>query len=119
MTAEELYDTTLALMYCPEDEGEEYKEGFMRLLNQRLAETFAINDALRSFKGKEASGAPQKVKELTETVECEQELLNALPYGIAATLFSEDDLTGMSNVYRSDYLGMIADCVRAFPEEEE
>ena len=91
----------------------------MRLLNQRLAETGGINDALRRFKGKEAAGTPLRITELGEAVDYEQELLNALPYGIAATLFSEDDLTGMANVYRSDYAGMIADCVRAFPDEEE
>ncbi len=119
MTAEELFDIVLSLMYCPTGEGGEYEQGFLALLNQRLAETYAVNDDLREFRGKEPIGGPRKVSEMSDEIDYEQELLNALPYGIAATLFAEDDLTGMSNVYRSDYEGMLTDCVRAFIEKEE
>ena len=54
---------------------------------------------------------------ISRTLEYEDEIINALPYGISAILLVDDDTTGMANVYRNDYAQMIADCSKAFETE--
>ena len=50
------------------------------------------------------------MEDFSSMLEYEDEIINALPYGISAILLVDDDTTGMANVYRNDYAQMIADC---------
>ena len=76
-----------------------------------------INNALREFKEKDALKSAQRVEDFSSMLEYEDEIINALPYGISAILLVDDDTTGMANVYRNDYAQMIADSSKAFETE--
>ena len=100
MTVNQLFKTVLSLMFCPLKDGDEYKEAFLNILNMKLAECFMINNALREFKEKDALKSAQRVEDFSSMLEYEDEIINALPYGISAILLVDDDTTGMANVYR-------------------
>ncbi len=118
MTVRELFNTVLSLMFCPVSDGGEYEEMFINILNQRIRELKSLNHSLREYKGKAARDIGS-VSAFTDELELEDELLAALPYGVAAIILTDEDTTGMANVYRSDYAAMLADCARTFPDEEE
>lgn len=118
MTVKELFETVLSLMFCPISEGDEYREMFINVLNQRIRECRMLNATLREFKGKQPHEL-KKLSDMSETIEAEDELIAALPYGIAGVILTDEDTTGMANVYRSDYQGLLSDAARAFNDSGE
>ena len=86
----------------------DYQERFIEILNIRLQETFELNNACRLKKGREKLEEAQQVRTLGDELTYESEVLRAvLPVGIAGYLYVDDDETGISNVYREDYLRML------------
>ena len=112
MTAKEIFEAVLALMFCSVSEGREYEEAFFTILNMRLRETFMLNNALREYREKPPIESVKIIKRMDDTLDCEPELILALPYGIAGILLVDEDTTGMANVYRNDYIGLISDMSR-------
>lgn len=120
MTAHELLDVVLALLFAADDADERdyYQPLFLSQLNLKLAECFARNNALREFRGKEPLPAPPHISAMTNEVPYEDELaLLAFPYGIAGELFAPDDETGIANFYRQRYMDFLGDAQRAFFRE--
>lgn len=117
MSVSELFSTVLSLMFCPVSEGEEYREMFINVLNQKIRECRVLNEAIRKYKDKQPVSI-DKVTDMSEDIPLEEEIITALPYGIAGVLLTDEDTTGMANVYRSDYAGLLKDAVRAFDEGE-
>ena len=83
----------------------------------RLKELNVLNDAILEFNGQKGINQPE-IKDMSDEILYEKPILNLLPYGIACILMVEEDVTGIANVYRSDYESMKADCSRCFYEEE-
>ncbi len=92
MTAQDLFDTTLALMGAGSEEAADYENQYMAVLNILTAETFDINNSIRVKDGKEELTEAPVIDDLTDTLEYEDQLLRlAFPYGIAGHLIMEDD----------------------------
>ncbi len=121
MTAENIFDLVLALCFWEESDKTEYEAQFLSILRLRLAECFDANNALRAKAGKQPLDEPPVITSLSDTVGYESYLtMVALPLGIAGFMFTEDDDSGVSNVYRADYYEKLSGIGTAsFREAEE
>ena len=114
MTANDIFDTVLALMFCDATDKVYYEDRFYQILNYKLAESFEQNNAVRQYKGKEPLSTIPTVNSLIAEVAYEEELTRSLlPLGIAADLYSEEDENGITNVYRERYFNGLASQVYA------
>ena len=117
-TVKDLFDAVLALMFAKDAEREEYEGGFFALLNLCLAENFALNNNLRRARGEEPLQTIPELSLESDALPYEETLNRALlPLGIAATLFADDDETGIANVYREQYEAAKTRLARAVPRE--
>ena len=122
MTADDIFNTVLGLMFCTKEEKADYESSFIPMLNIVLAETFHMNNARRMGSGKEELSSIPEVKKLSDEIEYEDIILRkTVPYGVAGMLYAEDDDTGMGNYYREKYEQMKAETgfVRFEPAIEE
>lgn len=104
MTAEQVFDAVIALMFGEEADKSDYESGFLSQLAMRLSECFALNNAFRQKRGKEPLPEPPHVVSREEEIPYEWEVAaHILPTGIAGYLYADDDETGISNVYRERY----------------
>ena len=104
MTADQIFDNVIALMFAEQTDKEDYEENFMAQLNMKLAEAFVVNNSIRLQKGKENLLEPPFITDLSQETGYEFELERyILPLGIAGTLFVDDDDTGIANDYRQRY----------------
>lgn len=91
VTADMLFNRTLALMFEDASSKEDYP-GFMDILNIFLAELFLQNEGLRALRGLKKMDRPPVIGKLTEVVPYEHELTgNILPYGLAGRLIGEEN----------------------------
>lgn len=104
MTADDIFNTVLGLMFCNKDEKADYEVSFIPMLNIIIAETFNINNARRMGNGKEEFLNIPQVGQLSDVIDYESIILRkVIPYGVAGMLYAEDDDTGMGEYYRQKY----------------
>lgn len=104
MTADQVFDSVIALMFAEAVDKSDYQAGFLAQLNMKLEELFALNNGLREKKGMQPLKEPPWIAELSDEIPYEFEVTRSLlPLGIAGDLFVEDDETGISNDYRQRY----------------
>lgn len=118
MTANEIFDSVIALMFSEEVDKTDYQTNFIAHLNMKLAETFYPNNSIRKAKGKEPLEEPPIITSLDDEVEYENEITRSLlPLGISGDLYVEDDDTGITNDYRERYRAGLLEVGRARFEE--
>jgi len=104
VTADQLFDSVIALMFAEASDKADYKDNYLRQLNMKLEETFALNNGLREKKGMQPLKEPPWIAELSDEIPYEFEVTRSLlPLGIAGDLYVDDDETGISNDYRERY----------------
>ena len=93
MLASEMYTRVKGLM-SEKGSSKVFDEYYITALNTILGETFNDNNICRMFYDKKPLTEIPQVYSLTDELTYEQEyLLNVIPYGIAAQLETDDDLT--------------------------
>lgn len=103
MTANNILQTTLTLMFGTAADSAEYEPYFLNILNIILSECYAINNALRVCKGQEAMTQMPLIEDLGEAVPFEDELVRiAVPYGCAGYIYTDDDKSVASD-YKNKY----------------
>lgn len=108
MTANQLYESALALMIESTATAGDYNDFALPVINGLLAETFSANNALRIKAGKEELKEIPTLSSLLDEVEYEPILLRtALPYGICAKLIIDDDDMGKVAYYQNQYVGFV------------
>ena len=119
MTADELFNIVIGLMFAQEDEKPDYTP-YIPMLNIILAETFSLNNALRDLREKEPLLKLVTVSGLTDEIPYEEDILyKVIPYGVAGLLYAEDDDTGLGSYYRQKYEAAKAEITTAKFEEAE
>lgn len=108
MTADELFNRVLALMFSDETEKSDLLTQFLATLNIHLLELLPKENTFRETK---LEAAPV-ITGLTETVDYSGRILAFLPYGIAGTMLSEDE-PGIATQYKNKYEEERAACVAA------
>lgn len=101
LTADQVFDAVIALMFAEDAEKSDYQVNFIRHLNMKLAESFKVNNSLRRMRGLEDLPEVPRITLLTDEIPYEYELTyDLLPVGVAGYLYVDDDETGISNEYR-------------------
>ena len=104
MTADDIFNTVLGLMFCAREEKADYEASFYPMLNMVLAETFDTNNAHRLGAGKAELDEVPVIENAEDEIDYEEIILKkVVPYGIAGMLYAEDDDTGLGNYYREKY----------------
>ena len=116
-TADAIFDSVIGLMFAGASDKEDYRDGFIRILNMVLEECFEVNNALRRKRGREELEEPPVIAAAEDPVPYEFELTRSvIPYGVAGTLYVDDDETGISNVYRERYAEGLAETGYMYPD---
>jgi hypothetical protein len=105
MTADDIFNTTIALMFAETTEKADYQTQFIAMMNLLLAETFDVNNSIRVSKGLvELENIPTitvatlNVEMTYDDVVCRR----ILPYGAAGMLMAENDAS-MAVQYKNKY----------------
>lgn len=104
MTAEKLFETVSGLMFSPGNDREEYEDLYYPVLNLVAAECFPANNCVRLRKGLLMQTEIPEFSKGEDEIPYEEEIVRmVMPLGIAGYLYTEDDDTGVTNVYRERY----------------
>lgn len=113
MTADDIFDTTLTLMFASADEKTDYQTAFLSALNLTLAETFNVNNSIRVSKDLAELTAIPTIAATTETMTYDDVVCRRiLPYGIAGMIMAEDDKS-QAIQYKNKYEYEIANSYNA------
>lgn len=103
MTSEELFNTTVTLMFGEAADRIDYQPYWTDYLNLMLAENFEINNALRISEEKEPLAEIPYIDDLQSEIGFEPIMeRQILPYGLAGYLYMEDDPT-IATAYKNKY----------------
>jgi hypothetical protein len=110
MTGNELLAMALALFAETDASDETYQALAVPYINTVLAEAFNCNNRIRKWSGKEVFAIIPAISSLADTVDYEEELLrNALPYGLAAKLYFDEENDGRLSYFNQEYANRLAE----------
>lgn len=108
MTGEQLLRRAAALI--SETDTEDYKEIALIQINILLDETWKQNNRMRKAAGKEEIGR-EDLESLGAEIPWEEELVrNALPWGLAAKLFFEEDDNARLSMFNEEFANRLNAC---------
>lgn len=108
MTGEQLLKRAAALI--SETDTEDYKEIALIQINILLDETWKQNNRMRKAAGKEETGRAD-LESLGAEIPWEEELVrNALPWGLAAKLFFEEDDNARLSMFNEEFANRLNAC---------
>lgn len=108
MTGEQLLKRAAALI--SETDTEDYKEIALIQINILLDETWKQNNRMRKAAGKEEMGRVD-LDSLGAEIPWEEELVrNALPWGLAAKLFFEEDDNARLSMFNEEFANRLNAC---------
>jgi len=111
MTAQELLSAALALFF--ETDGTAYAGTALRHINMVLAESWRTNNRLRRQAGKSELAQAPVLTSLDETLPYEDQLTRmALPYGLAAKLYFDEEDNARLNYFLQEYASRLDACDR-------
>lgn len=111
MTANELFCAALALFY--ENNSEVHQEFVKGLINILLAECFEVNNRMRRRAGKEELTEIPQIGDMLDPIPYEEMLVRlALPYGLAAKLFFEEQDNPRLTYFLQEYAERVNRCDR-------
>ncbi|MEG0630819.1 MAG: hypothetical protein RR459_07860 [Christensenellaceae bacterium] len=103
MTAKQIFDTMLALMFGVEDDAGDYEPFFLPTLNYIIAENYARNNAIRILRGKQPHPKMPLIEKLTDEIDFEDEFTRQIiPMGCAGYIFMSDDKP-IATAYKDKY----------------
>jgi hypothetical protein len=110
MTGSELLSVALALFAETDVTDESYQTLAVPYINTVLAEAFNCNNRIRRFNGMPALSMIPAITSLDDTIDYEDELMrNALPYGLAAKLYFDEDNDGRLSYFNQEYANRLAE----------
>lgn len=112
MTAKKILACSLALLGIPEGDAGFLKTSALTAITAASCELFAVNNAMRTERGKQPLEQAVQVSSLEDEVDYELNVIyGAMIYGVAAALVAEDDLQ-RAVYFRNLYVAGAADCTR-------
>lgn len=109
MTGEQLLKRAAALI--SETDTEDYKEIALIQINILLDETWKQNNRMRKAAGKDEMTARVDLESLGEEIPWEEELVrSALPWGLAAKLFFEEDDNARLSMFNEEFANRLNAC---------
>lgn len=109
MTGEQLLKRAAALI--SETDTEDYKEIALIQINILLDETWKQNNRMRKAAGKDEMTARVDLESLGEEIPWEEELVrSALPWGLAAKLFFEEDDNARLSMFNEEFANRLNGC---------
>lgn len=103
-TAQDIFQHTIALMNEMQSNSSGYKEFYLGILNQVLAECLELENGLRVQEGLAPYKEAPYLESMDEQVPYHQQLiLNVLPYGVGTLLFLGDDENPKATYFSSKY----------------
>lgn len=113
MTAQSIFDNTLALLIVPERDAADYKSVAVPMINVVLSELFAVNNTVRIARGKPELSEIPTIASLSDEADIEPYVVyKAMLYGVASRLIADDDLQ-RAVYFHNLYAAGAADCCRA------
>lgn len=110
MTGNELLAAALALFAETDASDETYQALAVPYINTVLAEAFNCNNRIRRFNGISAHSMIPAITSLSDEIDYEEELLrSALPYGLAAKLYFDEDNDGRLSYFNQEYANRLAE----------
>lgn len=103
MTANDIYQSALTLMFGSGSDADDYRPYFLPTLNILLAENFELNNGIRISKGMQPLERIPNLQSMDDDVEYEDIFCAVvLPYGCAGSMYLEDD-RGIGSEYKNKY----------------
>lgn len=120
MSGNDIFEIAVGWMAQTRAESEDLAPFVPGMLSLLLAEALPYENALRRAEGRPLLPcAPQLGAQGMDEPLCYHEVLTrlALPYGLAADLYREDENYGLMNDFRSRYVTALQESVQALPGE--
>ena len=122
MTANEIFDTAAGWMAQTRTDSDDLAPFVPGMLNVLLEEALPYENALRRFEGKDELTAAPKVTEETmdQPIDYHEVLLRvAMPYGLAADFYRDDENYAVMDDFRGRFVTALADSIKATAEPVE
>ena len=122
MTANEIFDTAAGWMAQSRADSDDLAPFVPGMLNVLLEEALPYENALRRFEGKaELQQAPRVTLEtMDQQIDYHDALLRtALPYGLAADFYRDDENYAVMDDFRSRFVAALTDSIRTAAEPVE
>lgn len=113
MTGNELLTRARALFSETDTADEDVRTLAVPSINMVLAEVFDVNNRIRSYLGKDKLETVPEIGSLDDEINCEEKLLRlALPYGLAAKLYFEEENNPRLSMFNQEYANRVNQCDR-------
>lgn len=122
MTANEIFDTAAGWMAQTRTDSDDLAPFVPGMLNVLLEEALPYENVLRRFEGKDELAAAPKVTEETmdQPIDYHEVLLRvALPYGLAADFYRDDENYAVMDDFRGRFGAALTDSIKAAAEPVE
>ena len=122
MTANEIFDTAAGWMAQSRADSDDLAPFVPGMLNVLLEEALPYENALRRFEGKaELQQAPRVTSEtMDQQIDFHDALLRiALPYGLAADFYRDDENYAVMDDFRSRFVTALTDSIKTAAEAVE
>ena len=122
MTANEIFDTAAGWMAQTRTDSDDLAPFVPGMLNVLLEEALPYENALRRFEGKDELAAAPKVTEETmdQPIDYHEVLLRvAMPYGLAADFYRDDENYAVMDDFRGRFVTALADSIKTAAEPVE
>ena len=116
MTAEEIYEIALSLVFERKRADADYLEFFPMFLNTVMQESLSYENIIRRKSGREALTTAPRITaaQMNDELDFEEGLCRvALPYGVAAFYCQDDGDNYRAADYRNRFITALADAVTA------
>jgi hypothetical protein len=108
MTAQQIYELSVAFLYEQPDEDEENKSYFLPFLNIALQEALPYENSIREAEGRDILAFAPMISGMTETVPYSDSIARAaLPCGVASRYFKENMDTGEALYMRTMFVSAL------------
>jgi hypothetical protein len=103
MTADNIFDIVIPLMFSETDEKADYETDFIATLNLLVADLFEANNSILAAAGETELEDIPEITALTDTMTYAPKLCRvALPFGIAGQMMMEDN-PNIATQYKNKY----------------
>lgn len=118
MTAREIFALGYGMIPMTAEDVEDYDDTtVLGWLNVLLQEALPVENSIRAFEGRPELAAAPMMTGMEEAVPYADNICRAaLPYGLAAWLWTDEDEEYRVQDYRGRYVSGLADCAKALPE---
>lgn len=122
MTANEIFDTAAGWMAQTRTDSDDLAPFVPGMLNVLLEEALPYENALRRFEGKDELAAAPKVtaETMDQPIDYHEVLLQiALPYGLAADFYRDDENYAVMDDFRGRFVTALTESIKAAAEPVE